>query len=66
LFYKLQKLKMNKEIKRIFFAAFLVRLIAVVFSKGYGMHDDHFVAIEGPLFVDFWIGLYRLVFQFGQ
>jgi hypothetical protein len=39
---------MPKEIKKIFFAAFLVRLIAVVFSKGYGMHDDHFVAIEGP------------------
>ena len=26
--------------------AFLVRLIAVIFSKGFGMHDDHFLVIE--------------------
>jgi hypothetical protein len=28
--------------------AFLPRLVAVVFSKGYGMHDDHFGPIEQP------------------
>lgn len=30
----------------ILLAAFLVRLIAVIFSPGYGMHDDHFLIIE--------------------
>jgi hypothetical protein len=30
----------------ILFVALLVRLVAVVFSPGYGMHDDHFVIIE--------------------
>jgi hypothetical protein len=27
-------------------AAIFVRLIAVIFSKGYGMHDDHFLVVE--------------------
>jgi len=27
-------------------AGFLLRLIAVVYSKGFGMHDDHFLVIE--------------------
>ena len=26
--------------------AFLVRLVAAIFSQGYGMHDDHFLIIE--------------------
>ncbi len=30
----------------IVLVGFLVRLIAVFFSKGYGMHDDHFLVIE--------------------
>lgn len=32
--------------KLILFAAILVRLIATIFSQGYGMHDDHFLIIE--------------------
>jgi hypothetical protein len=32
--------------KIILFAAIIVRLIAVIFSQGYGMHDDHFLIIE--------------------
>lgn len=32
--------------KLIFFAAIVVRLVAVIFSQGYGMHDDHFLIIE--------------------
>jgi hypothetical protein len=32
--------------KVILFAALIARLIAVVFSQGYGMHDDHFLIIE--------------------
>ncbi len=27
-------------------AGFLFRLLAIIFSKGYGMHDDHFLVIE--------------------
>jgi hypothetical protein len=32
--------------KTILFCAIFVRLIAVLFSPGYGMHDDHFLIIE--------------------
>lgn len=32
--------------KLIIFAAIFVRLIATIFSQGYGMHDDHFLIIE--------------------
>ena len=32
--------------KTILFAAFFIRLIAAIFSQGYGMHDDHFLVIE--------------------
>lgn len=28
--------------------ALVLRLLAAVFSQGYGMHDDHFIAIEEP------------------
>ncbi len=31
---------------KIMFAAIFVRLIAAIFSQGYGMHDDHFLIIE--------------------
>lgn len=30
----------------ILVCAFLVRLVAAIFSQGYGMHDDHFLIIE--------------------
>lgn len=32
--------------KWIIFGAIAIRLIAVIFSQGYGMHDDHFLIIE--------------------
>ncbi len=45
------KLKENTWIdftsyKTILFAALIIRLIAAIFSQGYGMHDDHFLIIE--------------------
>lgn len=30
----------------IIFIGFILRFIAVIFSKGYGMHDDHYLIIE--------------------
>jgi hypothetical protein len=33
-------------IQTLLVAAFIPRFIAVIFSKGYGMHDDHFLVIE--------------------
>jgi len=32
----------------ILLLAFTVRFISVIFSQGYGMHDDHFLAVETP------------------
>jgi 4-amino-4-deoxy-L-arabinose transferase-like glycosyltransferase len=32
----------------ILLLALILRLVAVVFSRGYGMHDDHFLIIEIP------------------
>jgi len=32
--------------KTIFVAAVIIRLLAAIFSQGYGMHDDHFLIIE--------------------
>ncbi len=32
--------------KTILFFGLVVRLIAAIFSKGYGMHDDHYLVIE--------------------
>jgi hypothetical protein len=36
----------NETLKSILFVALILRLIAVVFAKGFGMHDDHFLVIE--------------------
>jgi hypothetical protein len=36
----------NETLKSILFVALILRLIAVVFAKGFGMHDDHFLIIE--------------------
>lgn len=30
----------------ILLVAFIVRMISVIFAKGYGMHDDHFLIVE--------------------
>ncbi len=32
----------------ILLLAFSIRLISAIFSQGYGMHDDHFLAVETP------------------
>lgn len=32
--------------KTILIAALIIRIIAAIFSKGYGMHDDHFLIVE--------------------
>lgn len=36
----------HRPLLLILWIALVLRLIAVVFSKGYGMHDDHFLVIE--------------------
>lgn len=36
----------EKPLLLILFAGGFFRLLAVIFSKGYGMHDDHFLVIE--------------------
>jgi hypothetical protein len=41
----LQNIDFTKT-KTIVFFALIFRLIAAVFSEGYGMHDDHFLVIE--------------------
>ena len=35
-----------KSYRNILIAALSIRIIAAVFSQGYGMHDDHFLVIE--------------------
>lgn len=42
----LKKFWNEKPLVSIVVIALMVRLIAVVFSQGYGMHDDHFLVIE--------------------
>jgi hypothetical protein len=32
----------------VIWIGFLLRMISVIFSKGFGMHDDHFLVIEAP------------------
>ena len=40
-------LKINfSSLKTILWCAFFIRLIASIFSQGYGMHDDHFLVVE--------------------
>lgn len=36
----------NETYKSILIVALVLRLIAVIFAKGFGMHDDHFLIIE--------------------
>lgn len=42
----IQKLWNEKPLALVIFAAILTRLVAAVFSRGFGMHDDHFLVIE--------------------
>ncbi len=36
----------QQPLKLILLVAILLRLVAAIFSKGYGMHDDHFLVLE--------------------
>ena len=42
----LKKYWEEKPLLIVVFSALFFRLLAVLFSKGYGMHDDHFLIIE--------------------
>ncbi len=42
----LKQLWEEKPLRLILFSALFFRLLAVIFSKGFGMHDDHFLIIE--------------------
>lgn len=44
--YSVKKTSVWTDYKLILWIALLLRLIAAVFSQGYGMHDDHFLVIE--------------------
>lgn len=48
---KLNKLWNDQPLLVIIILAVLPRLIAAFFSKGYGMHDDHFGPIEQPFII---------------
>lgn len=43
---KIKEYYSQHPLKSLLIIALLVRLIAVVFSQGYGFHDDHFLVIE--------------------
>ncbi|MFO7658397.1 MAG: glycosyltransferase family 39 protein [Bacteroidales bacterium] len=38
----------EKPLTLVLFVAIALRLVSVVFSKGYDMHDDHYLIIEAP------------------
>ncbi len=46
MFAALKKYWDEKPLILVVLAAAFFRLLAVLFSKGYGMHDDHFLIIE--------------------
>ncbi len=43
---KIKEYYAQKPLQCILIVALLLRLIAAVFARGYGMHDDHFLVIE--------------------
>lgn len=42
----LKKTDFFSSYRTILFAALIFRLLAAIFSQGYGMHDDHFLIVE--------------------
>ncbi len=44
--YRINRTSVWSDYRSILWTALLLRLIAAVFSQGYGMHDDHFLVIE--------------------
>ncbi|MCD4732558.1 MAG: hypothetical protein K8R74_18305, partial [Bacteroidales bacterium] len=43
---KIYKVWKENPLKVIIWLAIITRLVAAIFSKGFGMHDDHFLIIE--------------------
>jgi hypothetical protein len=53
LYTRIAEIYRAKPLHIIIFVALLIRLLAVFFAKGFGMHDDHFLVIESAQsFVD--------------
>jgi hypothetical protein len=46
IFNSLQKMWNEKPLQLVMFVAICTRVLATVFSRGFGMHDDHFLVIE--------------------
>ncbi len=46
IFSLIQKMWDEKPLRLVLFTAIVTRLIAAIFSRGFGMHDDHFLVIE--------------------
>lgn len=45
---KIIAFRQNHPLGLVLIIAFILRIIAVFFAKGFGMHDDHFLYIEVP------------------
>ncbi|MCC7051238.1 MAG: hypothetical protein IT239_05605, partial [Bacteroidia bacterium] len=43
---KIKSFTNKRPLAFVLLVAFIPRFIAAIFSKGYGMHDDHFLVIE--------------------
>jgi len=46
IFKALQRMWTDKPLQLVMIVAIITRLIAAIFSRGFGMHDDHFLVIE--------------------
>ena len=42
----IKRLWQDKPLQLILFSGLFFRMLSVIFSKGFGMHDDHFLIIE--------------------
>ena len=53
IYTRIKEIYRANPIRFILFTATFIRLLAVLFAKGFGMHDDHFLVIESAQsFVD--------------
>lgn len=48
IFIRIKQYRENQPLAFIMIIAIILRFIAVIFAKGFGMHDDHFLYIEVP------------------
>jgi len=57
---KLKRFWNDRPLQALILIALVPRLVAVVFARGYGMHDDHFGPIEQPFiimnYLTYWTG----------